>query len=173
MNNIVSLSDVDIIVAPSNTDALCVPKQQTELQLLDKLIKGTIITGCAATCAYACYFYLPVIAFQAGYHGSLLVSSYLAPQASTITYYIIILPKAVHIGTYCYSSPLVASAVQTISTVTGAAIGISIVELYELIKKVVQKPIIIKQTIERICNAVKRFINRMYWASSTGTTVIT
>jgi hypothetical protein len=114
MNNIISLSDVDIIV----------PKQQptTELEILDKLIKGTIITGCAASCAYACYFYLPVIAFQAGYHGSLLVSSYLDPNASSLTYYMVILPKAVHIGTYCYSSPAVASAVQTISTVTGAAI---------------------------------------------------
>jgi hypothetical protein len=169
MNNIVSLSDVDIIVAPSNTDALCVPKQQstTELALLDKLIKGTIITGCAASCAYACYFYLPVIAFQTGYHGSLLVSSYLAPNASSLTYYMVILPKAVHIGTYCYSSPLVASAVQTISTVTGAAIGTSIVQLYELIKKVVQKPSIIKQTIEKICRVVKKFLCRMHWTAST------
>jgi hypothetical protein len=162
MNNIVSLSDVDIIVAPSNIDALCVLKQQTELQLLDKLIKGTIITGCAASCAYACYFYLPVIAFQAGYHSSLLVSSYLAPKASALTYYMIILPKAVHVGTYCYSSPIVTSTVQTISTVTGAAIGTSIVGLYELIKKVIQKPSIIKQTIERICKAVKKFMYRMY-----------
>jgi hypothetical protein len=168
MNNIVSLSDVDIIVAPSNTDALCVPKQQpSELELLDKLIKGAIISGCAASCAYACYFYLPVIAFQAGYHGSLLVSSYLAPNASSLTYYMVILPKAVHIGTYCYSSPVVASAVQTVSTVTGAAIGTSIVQLYELIKKVVQKPNIIKQTIEKICQAVKKFMCRMYWTSST------
>jgi hypothetical protein len=169
MNNIVSLSDVDIIVAPSNTDALCVPKQQptTELELLDKLTKGAIISGCAASCAYACYFYLPVIAFQTGYHGSLLVSSYLAPNASSLTYYMVILPKAVHIGTYCYSSPVVASAVQTISTVTGAAIGISIVQLYELIKKVVQKPCIIKQTIEKVCQAVKKFLSRMYWTAST------
>jgi hypothetical protein len=168
MNNIVSLSDVDIIVAPSNTDALCVPKQQpTELELLDKLIKGAIISGCAASCAYACYFYLPVIAFQAGYHGSLLVSSYLAPNTSSLTYYMVILPKAVHIGTYCYSSPVVASAVQTVSTATGAAIGTSIVQLYELIKKVVQKPSIIKQTIEKICKAVKKFMYRVYCTSST------
>lgn len=166
MINIVRFSDVDFVVTPSNTDALCVPKQQTEVQLLDKLIKGAIITGCAASCAYACYFYLPVIAFQTGYHGSLLVSSYLVPKASTLTYYMIILPKAVHIGTYCYSSPLVTSAVQTISTVSGAAIGTSVVQLYELIKKMVRKPSIIKQTIEKICRAVQKFFKQLYWSST-------
>jgi hypothetical protein len=165
MINIDRFSDVDFIVAPSNTDALSVPKQETELQLLDKVIKGAIITGCAASCAYACYFYLPVIAFQTGYHGSLLVSSYLAPKASTLTYYMIILPKAVHIGAYCYSSPLVASAVQTVSTVSGAAIGTSVVQLYELIKKVVHKPSIIKQRIEKICRAVQRLLKKLYWSS--------
>jgi hypothetical protein len=79
----------------------------------------------------------------------------------------VILPKAVHIGTYCYASPVVASAVQTISTVTGAAIGTSIVQLYELIKKVAQKPSIIKQTIEKVCQAVKKLLSRMYWTAST------
>jgi hypothetical protein len=165
MNNIISFSDVDIVVATSNTDALCVtPKQQssnTELELLDKLIKGTIITGCAASCAYACSFYLPFIAFQAGYHGSLLLSSYLAPNASTLTYYTVILPNAVHIGTYCYTSPAVASAIGTISTVTGAALGASIVEVYELVKTVIQKPSIIRQAIKKVYQAIYRLYRRV------------
>jgi hypothetical protein len=164
MNSIISFSDVDIVVATSNTDALCVPKQQssnTELELLNKLIKGTIITGCAASCAYACSFYLPVIAFQTGYHGSLLLSSYLAPNASTLTYYTVILPNAVHIGTYCYTSPAVASTIGTISTVTGAALGASIVEVYELVKTVIQKPSIIRQVINKVCQAIYRLYRRV------------
>jgi hypothetical protein len=101
-----------------------------ESNFTEEVIRTIVVTGCATLAGFAFSYYIPVIAFQLGYRGSLFLSKLLFPSPTSLAYYSIILPRAVHAGCYCYSSPVIATAITSTSSAVGAVIGKGIVDLY-------------------------------------------
>jgi hypothetical protein len=154
-----AFSDITIVTSDESSSCDYLVSVESEFDLLDALIKSGIITGCAAACAFASYYYLPVIAFQVGYQGSLLASSLLVPHPSTLTYYSVVLPQAVHIGAYCYNCPFVATAIQSVSAISGAAVGNIITSVYEAIKQVCLMPSIVPQMLSNISEVINTTVD--------------
>jgi hypothetical protein len=163
--NAIALDFSDLTFAFAVSD-----KSITESTTLDKVVKYSIVAACTTTCAYAAYIYLPVAAFEIGFHGSLLVSSIMVPHPASFTYYSAILPAAVHSGMYCYSSPVAATAIEAVSSASGVLLGNAVTALYEYIKKLVSTPGAMKKLISKICTAFSEA--KSFVASLTGIRIV-